>query len=248
MEKTLDITIPDFLSIEQYAKMNSYNGDSELERMAHVIASLTDATKPEILKWPIKVIKEIANSFAELVEHKHEFHSIIEWNGTLYGYSSLQTSNLGEYIDIENYTKDLPANMHKMAATLYRPIVSHRFKSLKFAIKQKIKMVNNKVENVFDWYTVEPYDSDKRKLREEEFKNFPAHIFFGAVNFFLHTANQYSIDILFSQNKITRRTAEKMKKEQVEVLSQSTGAGGGLYIHSPSPIYLKLQEMRRSST
>ena len=248
MEKTIDIQIPEYLSIDQYKVMNDFTGESELERMVHVISSLTDATKSEVTKWPISVIKEIANSFAELVDHKHEFHSIIEWNGQLYGYSSLQNSTLGEYIDIENYTKDLGSNMHKLAATLYRPITSHRFKSLKFAIKQKIKMVNNKVENVFDWYTVEPYDSDKRKLREEEFKDFPAHIFFGAVNFFLHTANQYSIDILCLQNKITKRTAEKMKKEQLEILSQDIGAGGGLFIHSLNPIFLQLQGIKQSLT
>ena len=42
---------------------------------------------------------------------------------------------------------------------------------------------NNKVENVFDWYTVEPYDNDKRKQVEESFRDFPAHIFLGAISF-----------------------------------------------------------------
>ena len=246
--KTLNITIPDFLTVEQYSKMNSYEGESELKRMVHVISALTGLDKEEVQNWNAQTIQEIASAYADLLDHKQEFHSIIEWNGTLYGYSSLQNSSLGEYIDIENLTKDLGSNMHKLAAILYRPITSHRFKTLKFAVKQKIKMVNNSVENVFDWYNVEPYDNKKRKEREEDFKQFPIHILLGAVSFFLHTANQYSIDILYLQNKITKRMMEKMKQDQMKILSASIGAGGGLFTNSVNPIYYKLQGTRLSQT
>lgn len=246
--KTLNITIPDFLTVEQYSKMNSFEGESELKRMVHVISALTGIDKEQVENWNTATIQEIASAYADLLDHKQEFHSIIEWNDTLYGYSSLQNSSLGEYIDIENLTKDLAGNMHKLAAILYRPITSHRFKTLQFAVKQKIKMVNNSVENVFDWYNVEPYDNKKRKEREEDFKQFPIHILLGAVSFFLHTANQYSIDILYLQNKITKRMMEKMKQDQMKILSASIGAGGGLFTNSVNPIYYKLQGTRLSQT
>ena len=132
--------------------------------------------------------------------------------------------------------------MHKIAATLYRPITKHRFKSLKFAVKQKIKMLSNSVENVFDWYTIEKYDSDKRKEREEDFKDFPAHIFLGALSFFLTTAGLYLNHIQYSAGQITKRTQKKREKEIWEGLLQNTGAGGGLFTHSLSPLYYKSLE------
>ena len=239
--KTLDIVIPDYLTVDQYRLMNNYKGDSDFGRMVHAVSSLSGQPFETVRKWPLSVLTEVANAFAEIADHKHEFHSIIEWNGKLYGYAPIRKSTLGEYIDIENLSKDLENNMHKIAAILYRPITVHRFKSFKFAVKQKIKMLSNKVENVFDWYDVEPYDNQKRKLVEEEFKDFPAHIFLGAVSFFLSTVNLYSISTLSSQRKISTRRADKMIKEQLQALSQTTGAGGGLFTHSVNPIYYKLQ-------
>ena len=161
--KSIDINIPEYLTIEQYRKMNDYNGDTDFGRMIHAISSMSGEDFETVKKWPLSVIKEISSAFADLADHKHEFHSIIEWNGQLLGYSPIQHSTLGEYVDIENLSKDLAGNMHKLAAILYRPITKHRFKSFKFAVKQKVKMVANDVENVFDWYSVEPYDTNVSK-------------------------------------------------------------------------------------
>jgi len=247
-KKTLSITIPDYLTIEQYLNMNSYKGDSNFGRLVHSVAVMTNTEKSEVRKWPVDVLTELGNDFAKLADHHNEFHSIIEWNGILYGYAPIKASTLGEYIDIENLAKDFEKNMHKIAAILYRPIMTHRFKSLEFAIKQKIKMVKNKVENVFDWYSVEPYDNKKRKQVEEEFKDFPAHIFLGAISFFLSTVSLYSTNTLYLQGKISNRMKTQMMNDQLEILSQTTGGGGGLFTNSLSPIYYQLQGTKRSQT
>lgn len=241
MGQTLEVTIPEYLTIEQYGKMNEYKGDSTFGRLVHVVSVLTKRPISEVRKWSINSLTDLANGYSEIADHKNEFHSIIEWNGKLYGYAALKASTLGEYIDLENLSKDFENNMHKIAAILYRPIKTHRFKSLSFAIKQKIKMVNNKVENVFDWYNVEPYDSEERRSVENDFKDFPAHIFLGAVSFFLSTASLYSTNTLYLEGKISKRMMNQMIQEQLEVLSHSTGAGGGLFTTSLSPIYFKLQ-------
>tara|TARA_R110001606_G_C15380527_1_gene650360 strand:+ start:617 stop:1363 length:747 start_codon:yes stop_codon:yes gene_type:complete len=240
-KKTLDVTIPEYLSVDQYRLMNDYNGDSEFGRLIHAVAAMTKFTVDEVRTWSLESLKDLANEFASISDHKQEFHSIIEWEGELYGYAPIASSTLGEYIDLENLAKDMHNNMHKVAAILYRPITSHRFKTLKFAYKQKVKMLNNKVENVFDWYTVEKYDSDKRKLREESFRDFPAHILLGAVSFFLSSVNLYSTNILSSQGKMSTRTKDRLMKQQTEILSQNIGAGGGLFTHSVSPLYYQLQ-------
>jgi len=239
---SFDITLPDYLTIDQYVKLNGYKGDSNFGRLVHTVSAITGKEKSDVRRWSLSSLTDLANHFSEIVDHKQEFHSIIEWNGVLYGYSPVKASTLGEYIDLENLVQDFEANAHKVAAIFYRPIKSHRFKSLEFHIKQKIKMLKNKVENVFDWYKTEEYDSDKRKQVEETFKDFPAHIFLGALSFFLSTVNLYSTNILFLEKKITKTMHKEMMKDQMDLLSLSTGAGGGLFTTSLSPVYYKLQE------
>lgn len=244
----ITVNIPEYLSIDQYKAMNDYKGDSNFGRLVHSVSVMTGYTLKQVRKWPLDTLTQLGNDFAELADPKNEFHSIIEWNGKLYGYSPMKAQTLGEYIDLETLCKDFYDNMHKVAAIMYRPIETHRFKTFKFAIKQKIKTVNNKVENVFDWYTVETYDNKKRKLVEEEFRDFPANIFLGAVNFFLNTASLYSINTLFLENKISKTTMNRMMTDQLILLSGNTTGGGGLYTNSLSPIYWQLQGTNQSPT
>jgi len=243
---TLKLELPEYLSIEQYLNMNNYKGDSNFGRLVHLVHTVTGKDKKEIRSWPVDILTDIGNQFADLADHKNEFHSIIEFDGQLYGYANIKQQTLGEYIDLENLAKDFEANAHKIAALLYRPITKHRFDTLKFMVKQKIKMVNNAVENVFDWYSIEKYDNEKRKDREKLFQTFPAHIFLGAINFFLSTANLYSINILFLEEKISKETRDEMIHLQLKRVSENIGAGGGLSTNYLSPTYFRLQESLQS--
>ncbi len=180
----VQVTIPEFLTVRQYLEMNSYKGDSKIGKMISTVSGLTGYSFSDVQKWDMPSLVKIANMYADIADHKNEFHSLIEWNGQLYGYSSINSFNLGCYMDMEMLTKEFDKNLHKVAALLYRPVKSHKFDTLEFAVKQKVKMVNNDVENVFDWYTIEEYDSDKRKEVEESFKAFPVHILLGAISFF----------------------------------------------------------------
>lgn len=235
--ETLQLQVPDYISIENYLDINSYKGDSNFGRLVHSVSKITGREVNEVRKWSMETLTEIVNVFAEIADHKQEFHSLIEWNGELLGYANMRQATLGEYIDLENYCKDLENNMHKVAAILYRPIKKHRFKTLSYKVKQAIKMVNNKVENVFDWYTLEEYDAERRLEREESFKDFPVHIFLGALSFFLSTGSLYLLTIAYSQGRITKEMKEMQEKNLLNELSQNTGAGGGLYTNSLNPIY-----------
>lgn len=241
MKKEIKIDLPDYLTLDQYSRMSQYEGDTKFGRLVHVVSSLTEIPEETVKNWPVDTIIEIAEDFSSIADHKQEFHSIIEWNGILYGYCPIRKATLGEYIDLETYSKDLENNLNKVAAILYRPIVKHKFKSLKFAVKQKIKMLDNDVENVFDWYTVEDYDVEKRKEREEEFKQFPAHIFLGALGFFLSTASLYINAIAYSAGKMEEKEMISKQNQILRNLSESTGAGGGLSTLSVNPTYLRLQ-------
>jgi len=239
--QSFDITLPDYLTTDQYVKLNGYKGDSNFGRLVHTVSAITGRDKKEVRSWKLSSLTDLANHYSEIADHNNEFHSLIEWNGKLYGYSNISAQSLGEYIDLENLSKEFETNAHKIAALLYRPVKSHRFKTLEFHVKQKIKMLKNSVENVFDWYTVEDYDSQKRKEVEEEFRQFPAHIFLGAISFFLSVGSLYSTDILYSENQITMQTRDQMIQDQMTLLSQTIGHGGGLSTTSLSPIYYRLQ-------
>lgn len=239
--QTLDIQIPEFLSIAQYAQMAKVNSTDKFHSLIQAVHILTGHDIEDIRTWSLDSIKDLADHFDRIADPKQEFHSIIEWNGELLGYSPVFKASLGEFIDIENLAKDLENNMHKICAILYRPITNHRFDTINFMVKQKIKMAKNKVEDVFDWYDTEKYDNKKRKMREEAFKDFPVHIFLGAISFFLNSVNMYSVNILSLDKQMSRRKARKLLKSQMELVSQNITAGSGLFTDSLSPVYYKLQ-------
>jgi hypothetical protein len=244
--KTLQFTIPEHLTIEQYDKISQIQSDDKLEKVIGVIQTLTGYDKEEIQTWSITSIKEVYNHYRQLFEDTKEFHSIIEWNGTLYGYSDIKKMNFGCYIDLESLCKDLNNNLHKVAAILYRPITKHKFDSLSFMYKQKVKMLNNKVENVFDWYEIEKYDSKERVLVEDNFKDFPAFIILGALGFFLSTASLYLNSIASSEKLLTTTMKNKLNNQTIKSLLENITAGGGLFTDYLKPIYLQLQETKPS--
>ena len=240
-KKTLAFNIPNYLTLDQYMKMTASEKQGKVERMVNIISALTGYDKKEVETWSLDSLNEVFQAYASLADSKNEFHSLIEWNGTLYGYSNVTEMSLGCYSDLELLSKDMDKNLHKIAALLYRPVTKHRFGSLKFTVKQQLKMVKNQVENVFDWYELEKYSSEKRKEREEEFRQFPANILLGALGFFLNTASLYLNDTAYSQEVTTKEMKEMNEKQIMENLFRTIGAGSGLFTHSPNPIYLTLQ-------
>lgn len=247
--KTIQIEIPEYLTIGQYQKLPDYDQeDSALKRHIKSISALTDIPQEEIAYWDVNSMKKVYDLLQGLGSDRSEFHSLVEFNGVLYGYDNIRHHSLGEYIDLENLCKDTKNNLHKIAAILYRPVTDHRFGTLDFVIKQKIKMVANKdVANVFDFYDIEKYDSKVRRKREQEFKDFPVHIVNGAMAFFLSNATQYLNSTQYS--KLMGKTMMKEINQGIlESLLASTGGGGGLSIHSLKPIYYQYQGKKQLQT
>lgn len=244
MKESLQLEVPEFMTIQKYADMNSYRGQSKVGKLVHTVSVLTGEDKDYIRKWSTDSLIKVANIYAGIADHKQHFHPIIEWKGQLYGFASIKNANLGEYIDLELLCKELEDNMHKVAAILYRPIKKHRFKDIFYNIKQGIKVANNKVDNPFDWYELEEYDSVKRKEIEEDFKEFPVHLFLGALSFFLSTGSLYLNNIAYLEKTLTKKQTKQIEKEILESLSQNIGDGGALYTTSLKPLYYQSQETR----
>ena len=241
--KSLKLQIPEYISIDKYREINSYKGQNKFGRLVYTVAKLTGEPFDEVRLWDLDSLTKVSNLYAGIADHNNFFYPIIKWRDKLYGYSSIRKATLGEYIDLENYCKDLENNMAKVAAILYRPIVKHRLGNLSFDTKQGIEVVNNKTDKVFNKYTIEEYDSNKRADVEEEFKDFPVHLFLGAISFFLNTGSLYLNNIAFSREKIT--WTEKTKNEIIimENLLENTGDGSQRFTNSLRPMHFQSQEI-----
>lgn len=229
------IEIPDYLTIESYMTIVNYQTDSKLKNIVNTVHSLTGIPIKELGKWSPKDLIAVSDKYSHLIDTQSKFYPLVEIKGQLYGFSSIRKANLGEYIDLEEFAKDTNKNLHKIAAILYRPVVKSRFKELDFVIREGVKMVRNKVDgNVFDWYEVEEYDSDKRLDREPDMKDFPVHIVLAGLSFFLSTGNLYINHTISSEVKTPEVMKKKMKLEKqiLETLSQSIGGGGVLFTTS----------------
>ena len=240
--KTIQLEIPDYLTIGQYQKLPDYSDDNKIGNIINTICVLTGKDEEEVKYWSIDSLKEVFSLLTGLADSNNEFHSIVEFNGTLYGYAHMKQSTLAEYLDLEGAAQDVKANLNKIAAILYRPITKHRFNSLEFITRSAYKIVKKKdVENVFDWYEIEKYNNNKRKDREVEFEEFPVNVVLGALSFFLINGSLYLNNIAYSQAQISQEMKMKLENTILESLSQSIGAGGGLSITSVNPIYYRYQ-------
>lgn len=247
--KQIKVDIPEYLTIRQYQALQKYkNIDTKFEKLVKVVSTFTDLSYDEIRNLPPGTITKIYKDINKLSDHEDTFFAICEFKGTVLGYQDIKASSLGSYIDLENLSKEgLDENLHKIAALLYRPITKNTLGGYKWTVKNTIKIANNSIENVFDYYDIEEYNSDKRKEREKDFLDFPIHILLGALGFFLGSASMYLANIAFSQDKsISQQMMKTTEKKILQGLSLSIGDGLQLYTNSQKQMYFKLPATSQS--
>ena len=196
-------------------------------------------------------ITKVYNDVIDAMDVNSEFYPIIEHNNIQYGYSNIHQMTLGEYIDLERLSKDPQDNLEELAALLYRPIKSHKFKSISFRVKHNVRLANKKVDNIFKHYTLEKYDSNDRSIRAETFQDFPVSLILGALGFFLGLANLSLITTIpsSSQKKNQKQRLSKMKTiEEILKVLANTGVGLQQFIHYPNQAFSLSQEKTVSLT
>lgn len=241
--KTIKVTIPEYLTLKQYQDIITFQG-TDLQKLLFTVSSVSNYTEEQLRELPVDAIEEIAERITQLSFPKQTFHPLIEFDDKLYGFAYIAQCSVGEYIDLESLAKDVPNNLIKLAALLYRPVKKNRFGTIRYKVSQKVKSVANDVPNPFDYYTIEKYDSGKRKDREKLFENFPAHVVLGALSFFLSTATLYLNHILYSKGQITLRKKMIQEKEVMASLLASTGDGLVHSTHYQNPISFQSPAIR----
>lgn len=215
----IQVSIPDYFQVKHYKALAILSSLDELDQMIHTISSVCEISKDDILQWDIKSVKEVYEIINNIIgETSQTFYPIIEWNGQLYGFRNMSKMKLGEYIDLENLCKDVDKNLTSILAVLYRPITNNKIKESKFILKSTFKAMKYEVENIFDYYEVEDYNTEIRKQRTPEFENFPLDVAMGGVGFFLQCATTLltNTEIFFLNPQWKKIQMEKKKMSKIK--------------------------------
>jgi hypothetical protein len=238
-----EITIPDYLSINQFKQIESYEHLSELDRMVKILSIVSNKTEDELRELPSNSLIEIYSSIiTKLTDVKSLFFPIFELNGVKYGFKSIAKMTLGEYIDLEMLAKKPLENIEEILAILYRPIVKDKFNTFKWALEHGVSVAKGQVEDIFKYYEIEKYDVEKRFDNAEVLKDMPAGFAIGALSFFLQVASlSLKSTQTSSQKNLSKKEMMKMAKEMV---FPNTGDGLRLFISSQKVPSLTLQETK----
>lgn len=180
------VSLPDYYTVKHYREFDKFAHLEEQDQMLGMIAVLTEHTIDELREWPIQLLVKVYNELNTMIKSVDpEFYPVVEWNGKLYGYQPMHKMSAGEYIDLDNLTKNVQDNLNDILAILYRPVTENKLDSTKFVTKTVLKAYSGKVENAFDYYKVEKYDNENRGEAADHMNNFPIGVALGALSFFL---------------------------------------------------------------
>lgn len=239
------VNIPDYFSIKDWRFFNTLEHLSVTDKMLTFVSYISNIEREQMEEWTPQSIQSIYSKILEqLASFEPEFYPVIEIDGVLYGYSSISKMTLGEYVDLERLAKNPVENLEQIIAILYRPIEKHSFGGIKWAIKSKLKTAVGKAENLFNYYTLEKYDSSKREINATKLTALPASFALGALGFFL---NQGNISLLSSNLSSPNRKVMKMQIQEIaNQVSVLTGDGLGQFINYQKVPSFQSQEIKVS--
>lgn len=224
----LKFNLPDYLSIKDWKYFQSLELDSEIDKMIKFLSYTTDIPEDKISELtPVDLSKAYLTVLETMGEAQPSFYPIIEIDNQLYGYSSLSKMTLGEYVDLERLAKNPTKNLEEIMTILYRPIKKHKLDGVTWAVKSQFKIGTGNIENIFQYYDLEKYDSKKRAIQATLMNTLPVSFALGAMGFFLVQAN---ISLLSTQVYSIPNLNKKEMKTMINKVkaSASIPIGDGL--------------------
>jgi hypothetical protein len=168
MKKQVTLKIPQTWGEVKLGSYQNYVGTSESKEpndvIYNTISAFCDVPTEVVERFKLEDLKKVYNSLNKLIEVELNKSIInkIELDGVTYGmHPNLDSMTFGEYVDIEEFSKEKIQGFHKVLAVLYRPI-----------IKEK----NGK-------YNIEPYET-KHQDQAEKFKAVNMDVVNGLTVFF----------------------------------------------------------------
>lgn len=229
-KKKIQITIPSDFTIDHYLKLGQFDNLREIEKVIRVISTISGYEEDEIRKWDIGSINKIHNDIQlNITNIDPIFLPVFVFKGIKYGLQPLHKMSGGEYIDLEKRMET--GNILEVMSIIYRPIVEDKFDDTWWKIKKNLKYVVGKSDDLFKYYKVEEYDTEKREWRKDIFKELPVSLAIGAYNFFLLVGLQLSNSTIQSLEGLTEKE-KKMMQETMENLFNNISVGFSLSTNS----------------
>ena len=145
------------------------------------VSSCANISLEQLKKQPLKVVREADEHLKKIAKMEIGKHlPIIDIDGEHYGFiPNWDEFTLGEWIDLEECTKDLWSNALKMTSILYRPIKRQQGES----------------------YSIHPYTA---KEDPEVFRNLSAELFGGMMLFFSSSRSKLQHTLKSSLMEVAR--------------------------------------------
>lgn len=121
------------VTLRTYLNIVSLESDatlSSLERRMLTLAYLKDVDLEEIENLPLNQLEGLLNEIAFFAEHPTDADPLITFDVTIdgrtqkYGLTNIQHLVTGQMFDLEALLPNVSMNLHKVIATLYRPVKS----------------------------------------------------------------------------------------------------------------------------
>ena len=231
----IKITLPDFLRVKDYQKLQNLEHLSDLEKIVKSISVMGGISVDDIRQWGIQDIKKVYTDISKTLVTEEVFFPIFEFEEKMYGYAHLNKMGLGEFMDLERLCKEPTKNLHEIMAILYRPIESHKFNDISWNLKHRYRIAKHDVKDIFKEYKLEKYDSEKRGDNIKMMEELPISFALGALGFFLLTEIEY-LKIIQPSSPTQKSMKMKIEEESLS-LFQSIGDGLRQFIHYPNQIY-----------
>lgn len=131
-KKTLYFNIPaswNELTLGRYMRLmktiKESKDDKEIEQVVKILNCISDIPKKEIYGLDLKSVGILGTHIKTFLETKpnEELEHFITVDNVQYGFHpNLKDMTLGEFVDLETYTKDINVNLHKILSIVYRPV------------------------------------------------------------------------------------------------------------------------------
>lgn len=186
------------VKIKTWRELNEIQSDSEMSVLIQRLSILADVDQEQIRRLSIPEFNKLATQASFMSEElKPEPVLRFSLNDKRYGMiPDLNFITTGEFIDAEQFKKDPIANIHYLAALIYRPIIW---------------------EDGDDW-KIAPHISTGFQRRAELFLNeLPITTVYGAVLFFSASGIQFTeiiVDYLEEEAKLEKKMRMKTKETQ----------------------------------
>lgn len=174
MKKEVTLNIPQNwgeVSLGNYQKyVETSESKDPTDVIYNTISSFCNVPTEVVKRFKLKDLKKVYSSLNKLikVELNKTVISKIELDGVTYGmHPNLDSMTFGEYVDVEEFTKENIAGFHKVLAVLYRPITEEK---------------NGK-------YNIEPYET-KHQDNAEKFKAVNMDVVNGLTVFFYNLGSK----------------------------------------------------------